>query len=163
MSTPRPFFGFGANTSSALITSLLGRLPKAQKATLYHHRVYIQPWKAIPRKAQRFLFEIGEWTPSFACYVLRPKRCELVEGVLWYLTHEEMECLQKWDLSNGQWTELSTVVCVTDDEQEVVAETHVLPCWHNDLLIPFTSTTFLNSRARMFKAGEKIRTISGLS
>lgn len=149
------YFGFGANASPKMIHTLLGRVPKSERAILKNYRLYIQPWKAIPLSARSTL--IDSWTPCFRCYVIRPKRGSSVEGKIWHVTEREKKILDEWDMADGRWTESVPVLVTLQGGSYLVAEVPVCSEWNDQLIIASELQPFLNPITAMYRAGTKVR------
>jgi hypothetical protein len=150
------YFGYGANASPSLMRALLGRVPESVPAMLRHYRLYIEPWHAIPPVAQAKL--IDYWKPKrFQRYVIRRRRGQTVEGVLWGITPVERRIIREWDMSDGKWTEEQFVVVKLPNEERVLAETDIRSEWSDDLILSSGEQVFLNDRNQMVSAAERVR------
>lgn len=154
------YFGYGANRTLEMMNAIIGRSPKGKPAYLKDYELVVQKPDQISQKIRKMIgnHRSPEEVNTFETYAIRPKKGKTVHGTLWYITREERELVDNWELNDGFWYTKKNVVVMVGD-QNIVASTEIIddpnlwPVSENDKEAP----AFLNNEARMLEVAEVVR------
>ena len=128
------YFGYGANRDARMMKAITGADLKGKPAVLRDFKLVVQkldqlpdtilstaPAPVSPRAAVA-----ANWLESFESYNIKENPDGKVTGTLWELTPQERELVRDWELVDFGWYEDKKVKIITQDGQEVEAQTEGL-------------------------------------
>jgi len=150
----RKYFGYGANRSQDMMTAIIGRRPNGDVATLYDHELCIQTWDEISPEVRE---KLVHWDQNFRTYCIRPAKGKKVKGVVWFLTDEERELVENWELIS-RWYKGITVDVETPDGKYIKVETEMIDDPSIRQVVDGERyQIFLNKEEKMLEVAEKVR------
>ena len=127
------YFGFGADSETAMIESIIGRKPEyIGPAILKNYQLCIQnlddisTYGANPREILR-----KAWGDNFKSYTIRQHKNESLSGSIFKITSYERKMLDAWELVPEGWQKSVKIKAVAKDGKTYFARTQCLPMGHD--------------------------------
>ncbi len=163
------YFGFGTNRDPEMMEHMIGRKSiKGEHAKLIGYEITIQKASQFrneipltspnPTKSAKDLILSG-WGTEFEMFTSRPNPKGVAYGTIWYITPEELELVENWELVDFGCQERAYGNAITDDGRsiEVVTESFLKPAEIDRVIEGDDYNPYIWDKEAMLKRADDVR------
>ncbi len=111
-------------SSAESMRDVIGRIPDGIPGTLSGMKLCIQKLDELPKATQEILHR--KWPADFRSYTLVPQVGSSLVGMLWAITPEERNMIEKWELVDTGWYQVAAVQVKAENGEVVDATTEIM-------------------------------------
>jgi hypothetical protein len=163
------YFGFGSNRDIEMMRHMIGRKDiKGEHGRLLGYEITIQkanqfrnevlPTSPIPGLSPKDIIT-KNWGSDFEMFTSRPSPKGIVYGTIWYITPEELELVENWELVDFGCQERAYGKAITDDGRsvDVVTQSFLKPAEVDCVITGDDYDPYIWDKETMLKRADKVR------